>query len=121
MRRHGLAELLSSMGEDDDEGSTILPEAQIETLKEIAARYAAGCTFKAGDIVTPRRGFNVKGAGVPHIVLEVLPKGEAIMPTREEAGSSSFGVRFNMRVACLTHSKYAAYWVEHWAFELYSG
>jgi len=120
MRRSGLVEMLSGMHRDDEDyAARPLPEAQVETLKEIAARYAH-CDFKVGDLVTPRQGFNVKGSGHPHIVVEVAPFDSPVVPTGEEAGSCTFGARYTMRVASLCQgSSYAAHWVEHWAFETY--
>lgn len=49
-----------------------IPEAQIATLREAMARYAAPCPFVPGDLVTPREGYGYTDAGLPHIVLEVL-------------------------------------------------
>lgn len=68
-----LTEFLAGIGDDEDydgrgEG---LPEAQIERLKEVARRIAAGNTFKVGDLVTARKDAPVKGAGKPHLIIEI--------------------------------------------------
>jgi hypothetical protein len=41
-------------------------------LREISARYLAGNPFKAGDLVTPRRGYAIRGVGFPCLVLDVF-------------------------------------------------
>lgn len=94
-------------------------EAQIMELRAMLERYAAPNRFNVGDIVTPRKGANIVGAGEPHIVLEVLEQ-----PHRSwdwESGSSQFGRLLTMRVGCLANDdeSYVAYAVEHHAFEPY--
>lgn len=102
-----------------------LPEVQVLTLREVYARYAEGCTFKPGDIVTPREGYAVKGAGVPHIVLSVgLYPAPPIWPADPtSASSSTFGKRLDMRVAALNaeSGRMFANWVESWEFEAWVG
>lgn len=111
--------LAAIMRDDERDGSTILPEAQVMTLKEIAARYSER-PFSVGDLVTPRTGYNLKGAGAPHIVVEVLPSGEFLSPPNASGGSPSFGARYSMRIVCLDSNEYVAFWVEPWTFEPYS-
>ena len=108
--------------EDEDEGNRPLPEATVNDLRIAFANYGA-CNFKPGDLVTPRRGYNVKGAGEPHIVLEV-PEAPVFVTSVSEPndiGSHAFGHRCNMRVACRMGQKIAAFWVESYAFETYTG
>jgi len=117
-----LLEMLArSMSEDDDGAPPRpLPEAQIATLQEMLALYAAPPPFRAGDIVTPRRGGAVRGAGDPHIVLEV--SSDASCQWGHEAGSNMWGARPNVRIGCLSGAKgtLSAFWVEHWQLEAYS-
>lgn len=128
-RRDPLAALAAAMHERDEDDdmprrSRPIPEAQIEELKDICSRYVAGCPFKVGDIVTPRRGYNIKGSGHPHIVIEVPAEPhrpfDVIAPS--EAASHPYGARRDMRVVCMTDRglSYSAFWAESWTFEPYT-
>jgi hypothetical protein len=67
---------LVNKAEDVEDAETSMTETQKEalvmTMKEVYARYHTLCPFKPGDLITPRAGFNYRGAGEPQIVLEVL-------------------------------------------------
>ena len=94
-------------------------EAQVMELRQIAARYAAGCPFKPGDLVTPLQGYNDRGAGEPHVVLEVPAEPVRLWTTSapSDIGSPDIGERLDMRVACLAHvGEYLAYWAPSWRF-----
>lgn len=117
---NGLEELLRERSRQSDDVELPLPEAQIATLREVRARFAAGCTFKPGDIVTPRKGYCLKGAGVPHIVLEVgaPPPPPAWPSVPSDTGSSRFGARLDMRIAAHDgDGDISTWWVESWALE----
>ena len=93
--------------------------AQVATLKEAFAQY--GLTpFAPGDLVTPRKGYGIRDAGEPHIVMEV-----AAEPWRTFEGthaSNSFGARLDIRVACVSSpggNMVAAFWAESWMYERY--
>jgi hypothetical protein len=45
------------------------------TLLENYRRYAAGNPFKPGDLITPRRGYGLLGAGTPQVVMDVFEVG----------------------------------------------
>lgn len=109
-------------GSQDKEAPKPLPEAAVATLREAFDRYAAGCPFKPGDLVTPRKGFNHGGAGDPSIVLEVPD--EAVRPfdasDPRSTANHTFGARLDMRVATIQDGDVVAYWDESWAFEPYS-
>jgi hypothetical protein len=101
-----LEELLGKLGhshnDDPYKGAKYpLPEAQIETLKELADRYAQGCPFSAGDIITPRPGYNLTSEGIPHVVLEVFVDdefGKRYSPSVEDINDTmSPGVRIDIR------------------------
>lgn len=111
-----LEALLSQMG-GDDEWPKILPEAAIERLREYAQRYRTPCPFEPGDLVTPRKDAPIRGAGQPHIVLEV--RRDADLCFAGEPGTTGFGMRFEMRVAILCGDHIAAHWVEHHGFRAY--
>lgn len=117
-----LSDLLSEMASERNEKPVRLPlpEAQIMELKALQQRYAAPCPYVSGDLVTPRGNCNVKGAGLPHIVLEVGRPSEAAEP--ESTASNGYGRRIDMRVACYSERKasIAAFWVESFEFEPYS-
>ncbi|WP_336801697.1 hypothetical protein [Kaistia sp. MMO-174] len=100
-------------------------EAQVETLRELFARYQTEKPFKVGQLVTPRAGFNLHGVGEPCVVLEMVGFDEALT-SDEEFGSPGFGARLDLRIATLangSHGEHAimAYWNESWQFEPYTG
>jgi hypothetical protein len=116
------ADIIIGGGDDDDlDGASSvarpLPEAQVATLKEVAARYAAGCPFKPGDLVTARPGHNVKGVGHPHVVLDTR---SAEPSFNGESGSCLNGRREDIRVATIMRGHVAAFWDESWHYEPYS-
>lgn len=89
-------------------------------LQQIAARYAAGCPFKPGDLVTPRQSYSLQGAGEPHVVLEVPPEPLRLRDIADPATAlhPAFNERLDMRVACLAHvGHYFAYWGASWQYE----
>lgn len=100
-----------------------LPEAVIAELRSDYARYGKN-PFKPGDLVTPIKGRNNRGAGEPHIVLEVLDTpvytfAQADNPTA--TCSSSYGRRIDMRALCHVQGSYVPFWFESWEFEPYTG
>lgn len=102
----------------DRRASKPLPEAQVATLREVLDRYTSPCPFKVGDLVTARAGMNVKGAGEPHIVLEVFA---TPIRSHENPGSNTFVGRFDMRVATFPNaSNVACFSVESFTFERYT-
>ena len=107
----------SGLGSTSQRG---LPEAQVASLREVAARYAAGCPFKPGDLVTARRGGFYMGQGEPAVVLEVFDP-----PFRFHDGENGSGyhfARYDMRVARVHDAGVlAAFAVESWGYETYAG
>lgn len=75
-----------------------IPEAQIVELHDFYERYIQDCPFKPGDLVTPMQNSGIKGAGDPHIVLEVVERPEPILAP-DKAGSAAQGIRVNVRTA----------------------
>lgn len=125
-----LSDLLSaasragSGSEERDEPAKTPPGVLCLTLTEVAARYAAPCPFKPGDIITPRRGFHVRRHGEPHIVLEVFESPVRITSIVEEitdVGHPVFGSRLDFRVCCEVGGKITAYTAESWMYEPYTG
>lgn len=75
-----------------------IPEAQIETIRELAQVYESH-SFKKGDLVTPRKASILRGAGDPFIVIEVAENPEVNFQTPvDSTGSPDFGAKFNIRV-----------------------
>lgn len=110
--------------------SAILPEAQIDELRLVAAHYAACLSaetfpFAVGDLVTPEARAGLKGDGSPHIVLEIAPGAAPLWePTTEAIGSPRQGSRLNLRVLSLVDTTHhgevmTAHWVEAWLFVPY--
>lgn len=113
-----LADLLREMHEASDEADSApapLPEAVVATLRELEARYRAGCPYVPGDLVSPRVDYAIKGAGFPAIVLEV--RESPIQAFEGNHATSSFGARLDIRVATFSSGNYSAFWAESWQFE----
>ena len=100
----------AQMENDDTEDSPARPlaEALVETLRGAAARYAAPCPFKPGDLVTPRRGYNLKDSGEPHIVLEVFDPPKLLGPNERPA---------SVRIGYWLDGQIVATVGEHWCYE----
>lgn len=123
-------ELLGALGVDPDEmrpAHLPIPEAQVATLREVYERYANGCQFKPGDLVTPRNNYSLRGAGLPHVVLEVRTPGEAVRtfdaPDPMDTSSQRYGARLDIRVASFHDQggQVGAWWGESWQYEPYTG
>lgn len=120
-----LSELLKAGAEKAAEKPSLpIPEVQIATLREAFARYEAGCPFKPGDLVTPRKGFGYTDDGVPHIVLEVVAEPIRVydISSLVRTCSTDFGERLDIRV--ISHRNdgdVAAFWQESWRLEPYDG
>jgi hypothetical protein len=76
-----IREMLRMMAQEEDRPQqTILPEAAIERMKEVAARIKVGNPFKEGDIVTARSDGGLKSPRAPMLVIETcegtFPKGD---------------------------------------------
>jgi len=116
---------LSSMGaEASADGSSgeshtkLSLAACLVALKDQAARMVAPCPFKAGDLITVRPGTDVKGAGKPHIVVEVLP--EPVVDTKADAGSNQFLRQYTMRVCHFHGDSLTVHAVDHSCFETWT-
>lgn len=99
-------------------------EAQIATLHETFARYAAPCPFQPGDIVTARAGYGHRGVGIPHVVLDVRPPTYAFAAHEPaDTTSNAYGRRLDIRVAAIAeksdNNAICCWWVESWEFETF--
>ena len=81
----------------EESRTTLSLEECIVALKDKAERMSQPCPFKVGELVTARHDADVKGAGQPHIVVEVFP--EPVTDPTAESGSNQFLRKYNMRVA----------------------
>lgn len=92
--------------------------ATADLLRSWAVGYGK-CPFKAGDLVTVRKGGTMHGEGWPHIVLEVAK--EPMLSTGGDEsgwGSNTWGARLDMRVLHANDGGHVhAHWVESWQFE----
>jgi len=100
--------------------------AQVEWLISTFKRYAAGCAFAPGDLITPRADSNLEGAGLPHIVLDVVAPDQAKPRMTGDPNDASFGARIDVRYARLVsapagETMVIAFWEESWKFEPYRG
>lgn len=120
---------MSGRGRDPKLSSSEL----VAKLKTLGDRYGlpAFTRFKVGDLVTPTKGLAVKGAGEPHLIVEIVdskPRSEpidtAILAGSDtvHAGSNAFGARMDMRVLTLAggSGKIASWSVESWVFETWT-
>lgn len=118
-----LREGMAGEVEEDAPPSETQFMAQIMDLRILAAAYAIGCPFSVGNLVTPRSNCGIRGAGIPHIVVEVL--GEPICNLLAETGTSNsyFGRRIDCRVICFSDvgNCMAPFWIESWQYEPYTG
>lgn len=115
-----LDELARRMGSAHGEPPRPCDEAVVDELRQLLRQYRdsrEGCPFQIGDLITPRRGRNLKQQGRPHIVLEVLDP--PIRPVVR--GPIDHGARFDLRVACWINGDYVALLVESWQYERWQG
>ena len=102
-----------------DEGQLDLPlETCLAILRDHAHRMQQPCPFTAGDLVTVRAHSDVKGAGKPHIVVEVLA--EPVVDMKAEAGSNQFLRKYTMRVCHYHGDSLTVHAVDHSCFEAWS-
>lgn len=92
------------------------PALIIEALRDQAQFYTRENPFSVGDIVTPRLGATVKGAGTPHIVVAVNPTADYDFGGHG-SGSTAYGRKHDIRVLCWTNGDWAPFWVEGSMFE----
>ncbi|MBS7703260.1 hypothetical protein [Chelatococcus asaccharovorans] len=104
--------------DEDNDRSSILPEAQIATLREVYERYRAPCPFKPGDLVTPRKGMAMRGEGKPHLVVATQ---DGTYHWNGETSTRGYGARLDMRTIKMYDTNVVAHWDESWMFEPYVG
>lgn len=99
------------------------PDVLALTLKEVEQRYRIGCTFKPGDLVTPRRGYPYKDDGRPCVVVDVLAKPVVKLDVEnfDGNGNTCYGQRIDMRIIHESGGDICGHWVESWCFEKYTG
>jgi hypothetical protein len=91
-------------------------------LKEIYARFARGNPYKPGDLVTPRRGFNIRDAGAPCIVLETFDTPITPEVDREQDGLFHKNDMRIMRIMRSNNSEDAVtFLAESLTYEPYTG
>lgn len=113
-----LARMFAEMESDEaDAKSEGLPEAQIERIMEAAARIAAGNIFRIGDLVTIRKDAPIRGAGKPHLVINI----DLDAPLYQgEMGGWSHAVRHDVTVLSIHGDHVVPHLVPFWMLEAYS-
>lgn len=126
------AEMLRAMAKAAREGgdeAKLTIEQRVERITTFAKLYATPATerFLVGDLVSPAKGSGAKGAGEPHIVVEVRVRNdeEAAIDTAKFPGndispsfSNGYGRFADLRVLAVDEDgDVAPYWVESWQFE----
>ena len=99
-------------------------EAQVMDLQVLVAAYAAGNVYKAGDIVTPRPNCNLRGHGLPHVVLEAREPFYTFDSENDSENTTScaYGRRLDFRIVCMAdHGHATPYWAESWQYMPYAG
>ena len=93
---------------------------QVDDLREVLEAYNR--TFQVGDLVTPRKGSNLRGRGQPHIIVEV--NGEATPDwDKSDHTSHNYGRRPQLRMFVAMNSnetpedQMVPFWVEAWQLE----
>lgn len=119
----GLEELTKGGGDTNKRDR--VPAKVLKRMRELYQRYEASeakCPFKPGDLVTPEENLNIRGAGEPHVVLEVIP-GHHVFASGEDVTSSAFGRRIDMRVVRTENHNgdwiMLPFWVESWCYVPY--
>lgn len=89
----------------------------VERLKELVVAYSPECPFKVGQLVTPRADGALKGAGEPHIVVEIADDFERFS-NKESPSYMSHGYRPTVRTISysINDLTYTAFWNEHGEF-----
>lgn len=113
-----ISELMSLLGrhnqpeEDDFSGNK---GADALSLRELVERYEKGVPFKRGDLVTPRRGYNLRGEGHPCVVLDVFPQK---WPTNDNGGVIDVD---DMRIGRIIKGRVIKVYAEAVDYEHYTG
>jgi hypothetical protein len=113
-----IREMLRMMAQEEDRPQqTILPEAAIERMKEVAARIKVGNPFKEGDIVTARSDGGLKSPRAPMLVIETcegtFPKGD------HENGDWPSATDFDVKLLRFSNGSIIPSIAPHWMLELY--
>jgi hypothetical protein len=116
----------------DECGNSISAKEAFKRVKENAERYLSTNPWKPGDLVTARKGVNLKGAGTPHIVVDALPTYVYVDNVRHYQGGKGMDdhhllnndvgngrPRLNTRVLSLRGDEVIPMWLEHWQLETY--
>ncbi len=74
--------------------------------------------FKTGDIVTVSPTSDIKGAGLPHVVIEIIDP--PFTDQQSESGSNQFLRKFTMRVAHFHGDSITQHAVDHGSFEAWT-
>jgi hypothetical protein len=80
------------------------------------SRYLNPVKFNVGDFITPVAGYGVNGAGKPHIVVEINPYSEPCFAAGE-VGTTTYGLRPDLRVLEIRGDFVASFWVESWRYD----
>jgi hypothetical protein len=98
--------------------------AKAELLKQEFENYAAGCPFKPGDLITPRKHHNLKGAGQPHVVLAVVerkPLQDILSDQIAQNPNMTMARAPDMRVLNIAGGQVVSFWEESFNYEPYTG
>lgn len=106
--------LLEGIERGVDGKDKILPEAAIARLSEVLDRINAPVPFRPGDVVTIREDAPVRGAGKPHIVVEVVSDAPLFLGT---PGDWPEAARRNVVVISLRGDSIATHMVAHWMLQ----
>lgn len=90
-------------------------EAMLMDMQELSKAYIKGCPFEVGDVVTPRANCNMRGEGLPHIVVAVNKDAEPHF--HGDVGYSNNGAVLDIRVMNKANGdQFICHWVESYQF-----
>ena len=113
----GLKEALRSAHNDSDERAFRGPvSVEAIQLRDICARYLEGNPFKPGDLIVPRKGFNIRGEGRPCVVLDLFDDVERKLT--DDGGQIEWN---DMRIGRFINGKLLTFLAESMAYEPYTG
>jgi hypothetical protein len=116
---------LRENNENDDEGLSSLGKgAKAELLMADYEHYVSPCPFKPGDIITPKKHHNLRGAGDPNVVMEVFerPKcADAVLGMVIKGEPHTRAWSPNMRIINVAGGQVMSFYEESYNYEPYTG
>lgn len=122
--RNGIEDALRGLfsGEGSPNNSDQSHDDIIEKISPFLPAYLEGNKFEVGDWIMPRKDANIKGVGLPCVVVEVPEEPVQNFHAPDcpsDTCASSWGTRLDIRILQISGNHVAAFWVESFNFEKY--